>query len=100
MSDDNILNLIYAKVEKIGEDVGELKISGVRQEEIQNKHEDTLQVHIKRSDMLEKMYNHLDEDKIQPLQNDMAKLHGVGKFIGFLGVIATIILTILKLIGK
>lgn len=99
MSDD-ILNLIYAKVEKISDDVGELRVSSVRQEEIANKHEETLQDHMKRSDTLEKMYEHLDEDKIQPLQQHMSQIHGIVKFIGLLGVVASILMAILKFIGK
>lgn len=96
----DILTLIHEKVEKIAEDVAELKVSSGRQEEIQNQHESTLQDHMKRSDTLEKLYAHLDENKIQPLQQEMSQIHGVVKFIGFLGILASIIVAILKIVGK
>lgn len=99
MSDD-ILNIIHTKIDKIAEDITEIKVGSARQVEIANQHEKTLQTHVKRSDQLENLYHYLDETKIQPLQSDMAQIKGIYKFLGILGVIASIIMVIMKLTGK
>lgn len=86
---DEILNLIHKKVEKIAEDVTDLKTSqAVMQLDVSH--------HVKRSDMLEDLVGHLDEYKIQPLQKEMAQIKGGYKLLGAIGLIISIVLGILK----
>jgi len=89
MSDNDILKLIHEDVKDIKKDVGELKITSGKQQI-------SLDIHVKRSNMLEQIVNHLDEEKIQPMQADINQIRGVYKFIGFLialgGTIAAFLL--------
>ena len=86
---DEILNQIHTKVEKISEDVSDIKI-------IAAKHDENLKEHMRRTSALENLYDHLDTDKIGPLQADMNQLKGIYKFVIFLSVLATIALTIVE----
>lgn len=92
MSED-ILNKIYNKVEKISEDVGELKVTSAI-------HEETLKLHIKRSDNLETLVNHFKEEDIKPLQKDMSQIQGAAKIVTVLIAAGSLILGIFKMIGK
>lgn len=93
MDDNDILDKIYSKVEKISDDVMELKITAV-------KHEETLQTHVKRSDSLETLVNHLKEEDIKPLQRDMSQIQGAAKIITVLIAAGSLILGILKILSK
>lgn len=88
MSDD-LLNKIFIKVEKISEDVGELKVTSAKQQV-------SLDLHVKRSNMLEDLVTHIDESKVQPLQAEMSQIKGIYKFIAFLSVLATIALSFIE----
>lgn len=90
---DEILIFIKEKVEKIAEDVNELKTNqAVIQLDVQH--------HVKRSDMLEDLVQHLDEKRIQPVEKELAELKGARKgvyrFMGLLialgGMIAAFLL--------
>lgn len=91
MSDD-FFSKIEAKLDRIVDDVGELKINqAVMQEDVKH--------HVKRSDMLEELYISMKEKDVEPLQKDMNQIHGVVKFLGLLGILSTIILAVLKIVG-
>lgn len=95
---DDLLNKIYKKVEQISEDVSELKVTAAVQSEIANRHEDTLQTHVKRSDNLEALYNELKKEELEPLKADLYQLKGIYKFFLFLGVLGTVVTAILGLL--
>lgn len=88
MSDD-LIPKIFEKVEKISEDVVQIKI-------IAAKHDENLREHMRRTETLEDLYAHLDEDKIAPLQEHVSMMKGIYKFIGMLigigGTIAAFLL--------
>lgn len=90
---DELLEKIYNKVEKIAEDVGELKITSAV-------HEETLRVHVKRSDTLEALYIDLQEKEIEPIKKDINQIKGGYKLIMLLGTIITVVMGILKLLSK
>lgn len=91
MSDD-VLSKILDKVDKISEDMSEMKVTSAKQQI-------SLDTHIRRSDMLERLVSHLDEDKIAPLQEDMHMMKGAYKLLGASALIITIVLGIMKLLG-
>lgn len=93
MADDKILSKIFDKIDKISDDIGELKVTSAKQQV-------SLDVHIKRSDSLEKIVQHLDEQKIAPLENEMNQIKGIYKFVMFLSLIATIALVFVEFFKK
>lgn len=92
MSND-LLNSINKKVDKISEDVGEIKI-------IAAKHDENLKEHMRRTSALEDLYTHLDEDKIGPLQRDMSRMIGAYQLLVILGILASIALTVIEYFKK
>jgi hypothetical protein len=86
---DELIPKIFEKLEKISEDMGDLKVTSAKQQI-------SLDEHIKRSNMLEDLVNHLDENKIQPIEKDLNQIKGIYKFIVFLSVLATIALTLVE----
>ena len=90
---DELLEKIYNKVEKISEDVGELKITSVL-------HEETLKTHIRRSDNLEVIISHLKENDIKPLQKDMSQIQGAAKIITILIASGSLIIGLIKFFIK
>lgn len=89
---DELLYKIDNKVDKISEDIVEIKIT-------QTKHEANLSEHMKRSDSLEKLYNHLSEE-VHPLKNDVERIKGGFQLITVLASIIASILGVLKFLGK
>lgn len=59
-----------------------------------------LDEHIKRSNMLQEMYTDIKEKDIEPLKIDLGKIKGAYQLLIGLGVIATIVLTLMKIFGK
>jgi hypothetical protein len=92
MSDD-LLKLIHEDVKEIKKDVSELKGTAI-------KHDINLEMHMEQSRTLKKLYEHLDENRIQPLEKELAELKGarsgIYRFIGLLialgGMIAAFLL--------
>lgn len=90
---DEILHLIHAKVEKISEDVAELKIGqAVMQEDVKH--------HIKRSDMLEELLIDVKEKDIEPLKKDMNQIHGIVKFILAVATVIGVLFPIFRHFSK
>jgi hypothetical protein len=78
---DEILLKIESKIDKISEDINDLKITAV-------KHDVNLENHMEQSRTLKKLYEHLDENRIQPIEKELAELKGarkgIYKFVGTL----------------
>lgn len=99
MSDD-ILNNIHSKVEKISEDVAEIKIVAARQEEITKAIKDDLKYHIKRTNLLENLYKDIDLNRIQPIEKDLNQFKGFFKVLGFIGAALGVLWPIIYYIIK
>lgn len=92
MSDD-ILNLIHDDIKDIKKDVSDIKINqAVMQLDVKH--------HVRRSDLLEDLVQHLDESRIQPLEKQLAELKGarngagwiIGTLIGLGAMVAAFLL--------
>lgn len=90
---DELIPKIFEKVEKIADDVGSLKVTSAV-------HEETLRIHVKRSTMVEELYNTMKKEDIEPLKADMAQIKGIYKFVIFLSVLATIALVFVEYFKK
>lgn len=90
MSDD-ILKSIQYKVDKIADDIVDIKVT-------QGMQQVSLDEHIKRSDMLEELYRDIKEKELEPVKKEIYQIKGIYKFIGILGVLASITTIILKLL--
>lgn len=88
MSDD-LIKIIHEYVKEIKKDISEIKV-------IAGKQQVGLDLHIKRSDLLEELVQHLDEQKIQPLQDSVSQIKGIYKFVMFLSLLATIALVFVE----
>ena len=72
MDDNEILKSIHDDVKDIKKDVSELKTNqAVMQLDVEH--------HVKRSDLLEDIVKHLDEQRIQPIEKELAQLKGSRK---------------------
>lgn len=58
-----------------------------------------LELHMKRSDTLEALYNHLKEKDIEPLQTFKARCEGGLKVLGVISLLLSIIGGFLKIFG-
>jgi len=76
---------IEKKVDKIGEDIGEIKVTLAAQHE-------SLKDHMRRTEIL--------EGKVIPLEKHDAMAIGVIKFLGLGGAMAAIVKVILMFAGK
>jgi hypothetical protein len=78
---DDILVAIHEDVKEIKKDVSEVKVNlAVMQLDVKH--------HVKRSDMLEDLVQHLDETRIQPIEKQLAELKGARKGIyNFIGLL-------------
>jgi len=73
-----LLNMIHAKIEKISEDISEVKIDqAVMKEDVKH--------HVKRSDMLEELFVDMKEKDIEPLKKDMTILKTIAKVLMAIG---------------
>lgn len=70
---------IYEVLDKIGEDISELKITAAKQEE-------NLKEHIRRTDIAEENLE-LIRKEIQPLKEHVIVINGVLKIIGAISII-------------
>jgi hypothetical protein len=58
-----------------------------------------LKEHMKRSDNLEEMVKIIQEKELKPLSKHVSMVEGALKLVGILGIVATIIGTIVKIFG-
>lgn len=92
MSDD-LLKLIHSDVKDIKKDISDLKVTSGKQQV-------SLEEHMKRSDALQELIQHIDESKVIPLEKDMNQIKGIYKFLAALATLATILLTIIEYFKK
>lgn len=92
MADNDILLLIQQKVEKISDDVGDIKVTQAR-------HDEVLKDHIRRTELLEES-NTLFQEELKPIKIHISQIDGIFKYIGVLSGIVTFILGLLKLFKK
>lgn len=90
---DEILREIQLDIKDIKNDINHIKVTQAGMQ-VDVAH------HIKRSDANEADIKHLDEKKVQPLEQKMAELSGVYKFVMFLSLLATIGLAFIEYFKK
>lgn len=91
MSDD-ILKDIQTKVNKISDDMTDIKITSAKQQV-------SLDEHVRRTELLEKGQEILFGEMV-PIKAHINQMSGVLKFLGILGSVATFVLGCLKLLGR
>lgn len=89
MSDD-LLEKIYHKVEKLSDDMSDMKV-------VAGKQESNLVEHMRRSDLLEENIEILRES-IVPVQKHVDMVSGALKLIGFVGIAAGVVKLVLELV--
>lgn len=89
---DEILVKIFEKVEKISDDVGDLKVTTVRQQVILNEH-------VAGVNTLKDMYTHMKEQDIEPIKADINNVKGVIKFVTISASLGSLITLFLKFFG-
>lgn len=87
---DHILNKIFDKMDNMSKDIETIKIE---QTEIKA----DVKHHVKRSDMLQDLYNDIKENDIEPMKADINQAKGIFKMIGYISGLAGLITLILKL---
>lgn len=92
MDDNDLLSKIYTKVEKISDDMGDLKI-------ISGKQQISLDEHVRRTEILENRTDVIFEE-LEPLKEHVIQVNTVFKIIAGLSTIGGVILGILKFIKK
>lgn len=81
--DDARADRLESKIDKITEQLSEMNVTMAKQEV-------NLQLHMKRSDLLEK--------QMIPVRKHVAMVHGVVKFIGVLSILSGIALSLVEII--
>jgi flagellar motor component MotA len=76
--DDTRMAALEAKLDKIMENVVDLKVAQAAHTEVQKKHNESLDEHMRRTDLL--------EQQIKPLETKAAMIEGAFKLIGGLAV--------------
>lgn len=90
---DEILKSIHEKVDKIADDMVDIKITQAKQQV-------SLDEHIKRSNMLEELFLDMKEKDIEPIQENINQLRGAYKLVVFGVSLLSVIFGILKFLGK
>lgn len=93
MDNNDVLGKIYEKVEKISDDIGDLKITSV-------KHDENLKEHMKRADFLENLYLEIKNRDIEPLKTEVNKFKGAVKFVTLIASLGSFITLMIKLFHK
>lgn len=68
-------------------------------EKVQLAQEINLKEHMKRSENLEKLISHLEENDIKPVVRHVSMVEGALKLLGVIGILTTIIGGVLKIFG-
>lgn len=89
---DELLYKIDSKLDRIQEDLSEIKV-------IQARHDENLQEHMRRTDILEESSEVLYEEVTQ-IKLHKAQMDGVFKFAGIMSAIVSGVLGLLKLFRK
>lgn len=88
MNFEEFLHKIDQKLDKVIEDVTDIKVTQAKQGVVQIKQEENLKDHMKRSDTLEDLYAHLKEKEIEPIKAQLHEVKGGYKTLKILGGIA------------
>lgn len=89
MSELEMLERLYEKVEQVAQDQGEMKVTLVEQKGILDGQAIQLEQHILRTKLAEENIELLRTD-LKPVEKQVAMVHGVFKFIGVLASLAAI----------
>lgn len=89
---DEIVIKIFEKVEKIADNIDELKATTIKQQVI-------LDEHVKRSNMLQDLYMDIKEKDIEPIKEDISSFKGAIKFITIAASLGSLITFFLKFLG-
>lgn len=89
---EQILQSISDKLDKISENITEMKI-------IQAKHEENLKNHMHRSELLEERTDILFSE-LEPIKEHLAQMKGMNRLLTGLAALTTFALGVLKLLGK
>jgi hypothetical protein len=81
MSDD--IKRIEFKLDRIDERINNIDVTLATHVEILKKQAEVLEIHVKRTDLLEK--------SIEPIKKHVSMTEGILKFISMLGVVAAIV---------
>lgn len=92
MNPEEVLNKIIEKLDKIQDDLTDVKIIQARQEE-------NLQEHMHRTSLLEESTEILYEEVTQ-IKLHNSQINGIFKAIGVISTLVTITMGVLKLFGK
>jgi hypothetical protein len=90
------LEKIDIKVDRLQEDITEIKITAARHEEILIKQEKNIDYHILRTDLLQSEISNV-RDELKPIHRHVNMVSGALKLIGLLGVLAGIAKVLLDL---
>ncbi len=85
------IDKIFKKLETIGEDVTAIKINQAMQGKDIERNADDLEEHMRRTQLL--------EDALEPLANNHMMWVGVGKGMAILGVVISVVLGMIKIVG-
>lgn len=80
MDDTRIFEKLEKINDKLDDKLGKIDESLIRQGETLVRLTSTVEEHARRSDSLEKMYNHLDNE-LQPLKISVNRIQAVNKFV-------------------
>lgn len=87
--DKEMFERIIKTQDIIAKDISDMKVTQGVQQEI-------LKEHVRRSDLNEKAIDVL-KNELRPIQKHVDGLNGILRFFGFVGILATIVGTILRL---
>lgn len=82
MADNDLLEKLYNKQEKMSDDMSDIKV-------ILGKQEENIAHHIKRTDLLEESISLL-KDELTPVKQHVHRVEGALKLLGTIGVLATV----------
>jgi len=87
---------INTKIDKHSDDT-DARLDNI--EKVMIAQEINLQEHMKRSEHLEEMLNHVKDNELKPLTKHAAMVEGALKLVGVLGIIVGIAGTVAKIFG-
>ena len=74
------MDRLLEKLDKIEEKIANIDVTLAKQHV-------SLDTHIKRTDLLEKLVNEIRKEEIAPISKHVARVEGALKFVGFLSVL-------------
>jgi len=87
----SIADKLYEKVEKISEDIGEMKVTLAKQES-------NIDHHIKRTDLAEESIGLLRQD-LEPIKLHVRKIKFTAEILGYVAAIASFVAIVIGIIN-